>query len=105
MVSALSEQTDRLGFCGLLLIGRTGQAQQKRFPQGNMEEEMAEGTVKWFNDAKGFGFIEQDNGPDVFVHFSQISGDGFKSLAEGDRVSFDVSQGQKGPQASNVRKI
>jgi len=66
---------------------------------------MAQGTVKWFNDAKGFGFIEQDNGPDVFVHFSAISGDGFKSLAEGDRVSFDVSQGQKGPQASNVRKI
>jgi len=56
---------------------------------------MAEGTVKWFNDAKGFGFIEQDNGPDVFVHFSAIQGDGFKSLAEGDRVSFDVIQGQK----------
>ena len=57
---------------------------------------MAEGTVKWFNDAKGFGFIEQDNGPDVFVHFSQIQGDGFKSLAEGDRVSFDVTDGAKG---------
>jgi len=66
---------------------------------------MAEGTVKWFNDAKGFGFIQQDDGPDVFVHFSQIEADGFKSLAEGDRVSFEVSQGQKGPQASNVRKI
>jgi CspA family cold shock protein len=66
---------------------------------------MAEGTVKWFNDAKGFGFIQQDDGPDVFVHFSQIVADGFKSLAEGDRVSFEVSQGQKGPQASNVRKI
>jgi CspA family cold shock protein len=70
-----------------------------------MEEKMAEGKVKWFNDAKGFGFIEQDNGPDVFVHFSQIQGDGFKSLAEGDRVSFDVTTGQKGPQASNVRKV
>ena len=66
---------------------------------------MAEGTVKWFNDSKGFGFIEQDNGPDVFVHFSAIQGDGFKSLVEGDRVTFEVSQGDKGPQASNVVKI
>jgi CspA family cold shock protein len=65
---------------------------------------MAEGSVKWFNEAKGFGFIEQDNGPDVFVHFSQIQGDGFKTLAEGERVSFDVTDGQKGPQASNVNK-
>lgn len=65
---------------------------------------MAEGTVKWFNDAKGFGFIEQDNGPDVFVHFSAIQGEGFKSLVEGDRVSFDVVDGPKGPQAANVQK-
>jgi CspA family cold shock protein len=78
---------------------------KNEFPRERTEEEMAEGTVKWFNDAKGFGFIEQDNGPDVFVHFSQIQGDGFKSVAEGDRVSFDVTTGQKGPQASNVRKI
>jgi CspA family cold shock protein len=66
---------------------------------------MAEGTVKWFNDAKGFGFISQDDGPDVFVHFSSIQGDGFKSLAEGERVSFDVEDGPKGLQASNVVKV
>ncbi|MBE0599133.1 MAG: cold-shock protein [Desulfuromonadales bacterium] len=66
---------------------------------------MAQGMVKWFNDAKGFGFIAQDDGPDVFVHFSAIGGDGFKSLAEGQRVSFDVQQGPKGPQAANVRLL
>ena len=66
---------------------------------------MAEGTVKWFNDSKGFGFIEQDNGPDVFAHFSAIEGDGFKSLDEGQRVNFDVTEGQKGPQAASIRKI
>ncbi len=66
---------------------------------------MAEGTVKWFNDSKGFGFIEQNNGPDVFAHFSAISAEGFKSLAEGMRVSFDVVEGQKGPQASNITKL
>jgi CspA family cold shock protein len=65
---------------------------------------MADGTVKWFNDAKGFGFITQDEGPDVFVHFSTIQGDGFKSLAEGERVTFDVEDGPKGLQASNVVK-
>jgi CspA family cold shock protein len=66
---------------------------------------VAEGKVKWFNDSKGFGFIEQESGPDVFVHFSEVQGEGFKSLAEGDRVSFEVTKGQKGPQAVNVRKI
>jgi CspA family cold shock protein len=64
--------------------------------------EMAEGTVKWFNDSKGFGFIEQAEGPDVFVHFSAIQGDGFKTLNEGQSVSFDVTDGPKGPQAANV---
>lgn len=65
---------------------------------------MAEGIVKWFNDAKGYGFIEQDNGPDVFVHFSVIQAEGFKSLTEGDKVTFDIIQGEKGPQSSNVVK-
>jgi CspA family cold shock protein len=66
---------------------------------------MAKGVVKWFNDSKGFGFIEQENGTDVFVHFSSIQGDGFKSLTEGQEVSFDVVQGAKGLQASNVVKL
>lgn len=62
------------------------------------------GKVKWFNDAKGYGFIEQESGEDVFVHFSSIQGDGFKSLSEGQSVEFDIIQGEKGPQASNVTK-
>ena len=63
------------------------------------------GTVKWFNDSKGFGFIEQESGPDVFAHFSNIAGDGFKSLTEGQKVEFTVTQGQKGPQAENIVPI
>jgi cold shock protein len=72
---------------------------------GIKEFQVARGTVKWFNEAKGFGFISQEGGEDVFVHFSAITGDGFKTLAEGDAVEFDVNQGPKGLQAANVRKV
>ena len=65
---------------------------------------MATGTVKWFNDAKGFGFITQESGEDVFVHFSAIQAQGFKSLAEGDKVEYEVTRGPKGLQAANVRR-
>ena len=66
---------------------------------------MATGTVKWFKEKKGFGFVTEDGGNDVFVHYSAITGDGFKTLVEGDKVSFEVVNGPKGPQASNVKKI
>ncbi|HSL68045.1 MAG TPA: cold-shock protein [Actinomycetota bacterium] len=66
---------------------------------------MATGTVKWFNPDKGFGFITPEEGPDVFVHFSAIQGEGYRNLEENQRVEFDIVQGQKGPQASNVRPI
>ena len=64
-----------------------------------------QGTVKWFNESKGFGFIEQESGPDVFAHFSGIAGSGFKTLVEGQQVRFTVTQGQKGPQAENIEAV
>src|SRR5262247_907301 len=73
-------------------------------PEGKVSV-MAQGRVKWFNDAKGFGFITQEGGEDVFVHFSAVMAQGFKSLAEGDQVEFEVTRGPKGLQASNVRKV
>ncbi len=66
---------------------------------------MTNGVVKWFSEKKGYGFIEQEDGPDVFVHFSGIVADGFKTLNEGDRVTFDIEQGQKGPSAVNVTVV
>lgn len=66
---------------------------------------MAQGTVKWFNAEKGFGFISTEEGQDVFAHFSQIQADGFKSLEDGQKVSFDVEEGQRGPQATNIVKL
>lgn len=66
---------------------------------------MTTGTVKWFNESKGFGFIEQQSGPDVFVHHNSITGEGFKTLLEGQQVEFEITQGQKGPQAENVTTL
>jgi cold shock protein len=66
---------------------------------------LAQGHVKWFNDAKGYGFIARENGPDVFVHYSAIAGDGFRSLAEGQAVQFEITEGPKGLQATNVTKL
>ncbi|TOK61509.1 cold-shock protein [Vibrio parahaemolyticus] len=65
----------------------------------------ATGTVKWFNETKGFGFIQQESGPDVFAHFSAITGDGFRTLVEGQKVEFVISQGQKGPQAEQIKVL
>jgi len=86
-------------------VGRSDHAPPSA-PWGKRKRTMARitGTVKWFNDAKGYGFISREGGPDVFVHFSAIQSEGFKSLAEGDRVEFEIVQGQKGPQASDVTK-
>ena len=72
--------------------------------QKQMSDKMT-GTVKWFNDAKGFGFIRQEDGPDIFVHFTSIQADGFRSLMENDVVEFEVTEGPKGPQAANVTKV
>jgi len=66
---------------------------------------MAKGTVKWFNDNKGYGFIENEDGTDIFVHYSAITANGFKSLNEGDKVTFDIEEGQKGPAAANVKVV
>ena len=76
---------------------------ERCLPEGAHVERL-KGTVKWFNNAKGYGFIGRDDGPDVFVHYSAITSEGYKSLQEGDVVEFEITQGQKGPQASNVTK-
>jgi CspA family cold shock protein len=73
--------------------------------RGKAHVERLKGTVKWFNNAKGYGFLGRDEGPDVFIHYSAITSDGYKSLQEGDKVEFEIVQGQKGPQAANVTKL
>ena len=88
-----------------LFIGHGGRYVTGDSPNHERLQSMAQGTVKWFNDAKGFGFVQQDDGPDVFVHHTAIVADGFRSLAEGDRVQFDVKEGPKGLQAANVTKL
>jgi len=86
--------------CGQL----KGTASEPRdVPEGAPVERL-KGTVKWFNNAKGYGFIGRDDGPDVFVHYSAVASEGYKSLQEGDVVEFEITQGQKGPQAANVTK-
>ncbi len=87
-----------------LIVGYTTKG-SKMDPSTKEQYTMVEGTVKWFNDAKGFGFIEQDGGTDVFVHHSEIQSEGFKSLDEGARVSFEVTDGAKGLAATNVTQL
>jgi len=76
----------------------------EKHPGLRQEEKSVQGTVKWFNNSKGYGFIGRDDGPDVFVHYSAITGDGYRTLQEGDAVEFEIVQGPKGPQAANVQK-
>jgi CspA family cold shock protein len=83
----------------------TAPKSSENYTKSKRIKKMTEGRVKWFNDSKGYGFIEAESGHDVFVHHSSILGEGFKSLAEGERVSFDEERGAKGPQATNVRKL
>ena len=87
----------------LLQIDRQVLALEEYARRGSLVERL-KGTVKWFNNAKGYGFIGRDDGPDVFVHYSAITVEGYKSLQEGDQVEFEITQGQKGPQAANVTK-
>ena len=76
-----------------------------KVPDDPKEQRKVTGKVKWFNNAKGYGFLGREDGPDVFVHYSAIIGDGYRTLAEGDSVEFEIAQGAKGPQAENVRKV
>ncbi len=92
--------------CAVFCFGPECAVRIKKFAsEGKGVRAMLEGKVKWFNDAKGFGFLEQEDGNDVFVHYSAIMDEGFKSLAEGQRVQFEIVEGPKGPAAANVTKL
>ena len=91
--------------CNVVTVNQYPGTFPGKFNKVRSEQEMTKGKVKWFNDSKGFGFLEQENGEDVFCHFSAITGDGFKSLQEGDEVEFELVKGPKGLQAADVRKI
>jgi len=88
-------------FCGPWIRAFSGYPQKRR----GTHVERLKGSVKWFNNAKGYGFLGRDDGPDVFIHYSSITTEGYKSLQEGDKVEFEIVQGQKGPQAANVTKV
>jgi CspA family cold shock protein len=88
-------------FCGPWNRAFSGEIRKKE----GAHVERLKGTVKWFNNAKGYGFLGRDDGPDVFIHYSSITTEGYKSLQEGDKVEFEIVQGQKGPQAANVTKV
>jgi CspA family cold shock protein len=85
-------------------LTETSKSSQQEYQNTKEHYKMEQGIVKWFNDAKGYGFISRQNGEDVFVHYSAIAGEGFKSLEQGQRVEFEVTDGKKGPQAANVTK-
>ena len=100
MTAPLVSSTIRYTICGFPKESMIAKGK----PQRGTHVERLKGTVKWFNNAKGYGFLGRDDGPDVFVHYSAITSEGYKSLQEGDKVEFEIVQGQKGPQAANVTK-
>ncbi len=91
-------------FVSLTALGLFARAAERNLEVPIRREGQVQGTVKWFNNTKGYGFIGRDDGPDVFVHYSAIAGDGYRTLQEGDPVEFEIVQGPKGPQAANVSK-